>query len=391
MRWLIGIALVVWLAALALPQGRGEGGSMPTFVGPRQAAESAGSAGSAQSRARDEADQALLAEYQAEVRAWRLRLRESQREGRALPGGPDEPFYPRFLELSRAGSVPATIWCLRRDAAGGAPRQSQEMLNERGALYRRLLDGLATNADLIRANLVQLLCREPANGLGREAAIALSREFEQATKDESVRRMASYARARLLAASGTADAEAIGRARELYAEIRRLQPGTQLARGAGDELWRLDHLALGRTAPNFVTADGFGNELRLEDHRGSIVVAHFSRFLEPESREALIALRKLSLEFWDADFMLLGVSSGEDRQALLRLCEEEDFLWPIAVEGETPSSTSASAAPSATEAWRVREWPQTFVLDGAGAVRFTGLEGEELTAAVRTLLEERAR
>ncbi|TDJ76345.1 MAG: redoxin domain-containing protein [Planctomycetota bacterium] len=381
MRWLIGIALVVWLAALALPQGRGDRASGSAPATPRPAAGADGP------RARDAACDVLRAEHRAAVAAWRSQLREARRAGRTRPPSPDAAFHQRFADLSRSGSMPATVWCLQRTGGNGgldagAPLAEAER-SARRELYLRLIDGLATDGRLVTANLVELLVREAARGLGREEALALSRQFELAARDDAARRAAWYAQARLLSVHDVTDEDAIGRARELYERIQRLQPDTELARDAGDELWRLDHVAVGKTAPDFVSADVFGNEIRLGDFRQRIVVAHFSRFLEPESRGSLVAFRDLAQEFWDEDFMLLGISADEDRQAFRRLIEAEDLLWTIAFEG--------SSAGAAAKAWRVRDWPQVFVLDGAGVVRFIGLEGRELSAAVRTLIGERER
>lgn len=381
MRWLIGIALVVWLAALALPQGRGDRASGSAPATPRPAAGADGP------RARDAACDVLRAEHRAAVAAWRSQLREARRAGRTRPPSPDAAFHQRFADLSRSGSMPATVWCLQRTGGNGgldagAPLAEAER-SARRELYLRLIDGLVTDGGLVTANLVELLVREAARGLGREEALALSRQFELAARDDAARRAAWYARARLLSMHAVTDEDATGRARELYERIQRLQPDTELARDAGDELWRLDHVAVGKTAPDFVSADVFGNEIRLGDFRQRIVVAHFSRFLEPESRGSLVAFRDLAQEFWDEDFILLGISADEDRQAFRRLIEAEDLLWTIAFEG--------SSAGAAAKAWRVRDWPQVFVLDGAGVVRFIGLEGRELSAAVRTLIGERER
>jgi len=72
MRWLIGIALVAWLASLALPQGRGDLASRAAPGTPRPAAEAEGS------RARDEVHAALRAEHFAAVAAWRSQLQEAR-------------------------------------------------------------------------------------------------------------------------------------------------------------------------------------------------------------------------------------------------------------------------------------------------------------------------
>lgn len=373
MRWLVGIALVVWLAALALPQGRGD-----------RESESAPRTRETGARVADEAYDTLSGEYRAAVAVWRSEVREARRDGRTFPPSPDAGFYPRFARLARGGSLPAAVWCLQR---AGAPAD-REGLSEadrsgRRDLYRRLIDASATDPTLVAENLVGLIVREATRGLGREEALALSREFEQAARSERVRDAARYARARLLASPGATDADAVARARELYEDVRRLRPGSDLARAAADELWRLDHLAVGKTAPDFTTTDVFGNEIGLHDLRSSVVVVHFSRFLDPESRPSLLAFRDLVLELWDEDFVLLGVSADEDREEFLRQREAEDLSWSVAFEG---SSKGAAAS-----AWRVREWPQTFVLDGEGVIRFVGLKGRELSAAVRTLIEERER
>ena len=79
-------------------------------------------------------------------------------------------------------------------------------------------------------------------------------------------------------------------------------------------------------------------------------------------------------------------SDGNFQEELEALIEEfeplvEKWTWRSFVN-EQPKGDSIS------KQWRVTAWPTTFLIDAEGVIRYRGLRGESLDAAIETLLAE---
>lgn len=83
----------------------------------------------------------------------------------------------------------------------------------------------------------------------------------------------------------------------------------------------------------------------------------------------------------DKPFVLLGVNSDEDREALKRTLLEEQITWRSwwdegNIEG--PIHTT----------WQIQERPAIHILDGKGVIRYKNIPSEEVDAAIERLLVE---
>src|SRR5262249_48260326 len=81
-------------------------------------------------------------------------------------------------------------------------------------------------------------------------------------------------------------------------------------------------------------------------------------------------------------FVLLGVNSDRDREALKKTLKEEKITWRSWWDG------GRIGGPIAT-AWNVRGWPTLYVLDAKGVIRhhWVGSPGDEvLDKALEALL-----
>lgn len=90
--------------------------------------------------------------------------------------------------------------------------------------------------------------------------------------------------------------------------------------------------------------------------------------------------RSLVDELKDEPFVLLGVNSDGDAEALKKIMQKESITWPQWVDGST-SGPIASA-------WNVSGWPTIYVLDAQGVIRDRDVRGDELSDAVHALLDE---
>ena len=92
--------------------------------------------------------------------------------------------------------------------------------------------------------------------------------------------------------------------------------------------------------------------------------------------------RSLVKRLKDKPFALIGINSDEDKEKLRPRMVEENITWRSFWNG--PEGTSG---PISTK-WGVFGWPTIYVLDHEGVIRFKGVRGERMDAAVDQLLAE---
>jgi hypothetical protein len=80
-------------------------------------------------------------------------------------------------------------------------------------------------------------------------------------------------------------------------------------------------------------------------------------------------------------FVILGINSDVDREALKKVLAEEHLTWRSWWDGGSTEGPIASK-------WNVRGWPTTYVLDSRGVIRYKNVRDDELEKAVGTLLKE---
>ncbi len=92
--------------------------------------------------------------------------------------------------------------------------------------------------------------------------------------------------------------------------------------------------------------------------------------------------RSLVKRLEDAPFALIGVNSDDDLEELQTVRKEENITWRSFWNG--PKGTNGPIS----RAWNVTGWPTIYVLDAEGRIRYKGVRGEAMDAAVDTLLAE---
>jgi hypothetical protein len=83
----------------------------------------------------------------------------------------------------------------------------------------------------------------------------------------------------------------------------------------------------------------------------------------------------------DKPFVLLGVNSDEDREALKRTLLEEQITWRSWWdEGNIDGPIHTT--------WQIQERPAIHILDDKGVIRYKNILPEEVDAAIERLLVE---
>ena len=80
-------------------------------------------------------------------------------------------------------------------------------------------------------------------------------------------------------------------------------------------------------------------------------------------------------------FVLLGVNSDRDREALKKVMKKQGITWRSFWNGGSTQGSISSA-------WNVRGWPTIYVLDHKGVIRYKNVRGERMDEAVDKLLAE---
>jgi peroxiredoxin len=91
--------------------------------------------------------------------------------------------------------------------------------------------------------------------------------------------------------------------------------------------------------------------------------------------------RSLVEQLKDEMFALVGVNSDDSPETLAAAMEREKITWPSFFDG------GSTGGPIATK-WGVTGWPTIYVLDHEGIIRYQGVGGEAMDAAVDELLEK---
>jgi hypothetical protein len=146
----------------------------------------------------------------------------------------------------------------------------------------------------------------------------------------------------------------------LYESIQDEFEGTTYAARAGSGLWRLEHLSLGKVAPDFLTHDVAGNEIRLSDFRGQIVVVHFTDSSTLGLWAGLDRSGAMGRRHWDSRFAWVGIHRGQASGTLQAALDAALACGEHAWEG----AGSAGAA----QTWRMPAGEALVVIDPAGLV-----------------------
>jgi hypothetical protein len=80
-------------------------------------------------------------------------------------------------------------------------------------------------------------------------------------------------------------------------------------------------------------------------------------------------------------FALVGINSDSDPQKLDERMKKENITWPSWRDGGSTHGLIATA-------WNVHGWPEIYVLDHKGIIRYREVRGAAMDKAVNTLLRE---
>jgi len=148
---------------------------------------------------------------------------------------------------------------------------------------------------------------------------------------------------------------------------------------AMEEVYRIKHLSKGRPAPLFKGKDSSGQDVKLSDYNGRVVMVVFwsSWDVEKEMTQNMLGMmKKIEKKFIGKPFALVGVN--RDWITNLRGMEKESLI-----AGTTISDPNEAIY----RQYRVKVPPMCFVIDQKGMIQFQGEVGAFATLTAESLLD----
>ena len=139
----------------------------------------------------------------------------------------------------------------------------------------------------------------------------------------------------------------------------------------------------GRPAPDFVLKSSTGENLRLSEYRGDVVMINFWATWCGPCRQEMPLLDELYGRYHRVGFNLLGVNIDDDTERALRMVEELDLHFPVVFDTRKEVS----------RLYNVEAMPATILVDREGNIRHVhhgykpGYEDKYLDQ-IRALLRE---
>ena len=147
------------------------------------------------------------------------------------------------------------------------------------------------------------------------------------------------------------------------------------------QLGTLRKLTIGSPAIDFSFPSMKGKSIKLEKYRGKVVLLDFWATWCQPCRQEMPIVRNIYNEFHDDGFEVIGVSLDDSREKLDFYLDNRNLPWPQIFDGKGWNCELG-------QMYAIGSIPATFLLDKNGKIRHKNIRGENLRAAVRTLLKE---
>ena len=327
-----------------------------------------------------EAASLIRNEYAAAARAWagKLAVADPQAQLNVWKNRPDSSAYGRRMweelkdSLRADWSIEYCVWLLERSpvfaaaADPGMPRTRAQVI----------LQTLSNHH--LKSSEIGMLCLALTSQPDPATLKVIERVAEE-NPHEKVQGQASLAVALLLKGLGD-DAAVIERRinnlRQAIIKAHDVKVGdTTVSRLAMDEIFVIQHLVKGRTAPDAIGRDASGEPFKLSMLKGKVTVLAFWHTNMRDAERGLGLLRKLQGQYGERGMDLIGVTS-DSLEVLRSLRANGTISWRnfADVDGRIHSQ------------FRVSDLPLVYVLDSSRKILYIGGPGAFVELTVEGLL-----
>jgi peroxiredoxin len=216
--------------------------------------------------------------------------------------------------------------------------------------------------------------------LGPDRAAGFAHSIYATTGSAELRERALLTETRVVAPPNCTDRDRRGRAVAMLRSELTNHPSGHTAQRLADAIWRYENLAPGSPAPEFAALDVDGNELRLSDWRGKVVLLDVWSFASHDSAAHLTARQSLFDRRAGKSFAVVGVNVDREELPFRRAWEEHELRFPCAFEHGAHGRVQT--------AWHLDGKPTSYLIDRSGHIRAIGLDGAALEAAITELMDE---
>ncbi|MDP4847855.1 MAG: redoxin domain-containing protein [Akkermansiaceae bacterium] len=150
---------------------------------------------------------------------------------------------------------------------------------------------------------------------------------------------------------------------------------TTVADVAAEQLYIIQHLIKGRSAPEFTGTDVAGRILKLSDFRGKIVVLLFWDAQNPDTDRIIELTNRLTQKNIGKPVAVIGITP-ESATRIEELQGDDSIKWNNIAD---PKNELAGA-------YRIVSRPAVMVIDAKGVIEYTGLPGTFVDLTVDALL-----
>ncbi|MDG2488024.1 MAG: redoxin domain-containing protein [Roseibacillus sp.] len=274
--------------------------------------------------------------------------------------------------LDKEWAIDYCVWFLERAPVYAVGREEGSAVSRAGQIVEAL------RAVHYRSSRVGMLCLA-LTSQSDPAIMKVVEKVEGENPSEEVQGQASLAIAMMLKGLGD-DPEVmekrIAHLRSAIIKAHEVEVGdTSVSKLAMDEIFIIQNLTKGRTAPDAIGRDSSGEPFKLSMLKGKVTVVAFWHTRMREAERGLSLLRKLHEQHSQRGMNLIGVTS--DSRAVLRGLRANNTIPWRNLNDEDGRIHSQ---------FRVRDLPIVYVLDAERKIRYIGGPGSFVDLTVEGML-----
>ncbi|MEW7972320.1 MAG: TlpA disulfide reductase family protein [Candidatus Thiodiazotropha endolucinida] len=151
-----------------------------------------------------------------------------------------------------------------------------------------------------------------------------------------------------------------------------------LAHGGWLEVVLPDH-----PAPSLFLQDLKGNQVKISDLKGKTVLINFWTTWCPPCIEEMPSLIRLKEAMNQSEFVILAINVEESKRRVSKMAARLKLTFPVLLD---PNRVAANA-------WKVKVFPSSFLVDGQGRLRYKAIgpvewDSDEATSIVHQVMQQ---